>query len=164
MKNNCSGGIPRSKSIHITQAYFIPNTDLLDALSHAVQKGVDVQIIVPGKSDFWIPVFAGQACYSRLLQSGVRLHQMKGAVLHSKTIVIDRVWSMVGSSNMDPLSFLHTTEANAVILSTDFAEKMEAMFQADLSKSEEIFLRQWQQRPWRIRFMEKIARIFDYWL
>lgn len=89
---------------------------------------------------------------------------MKGAVLHSKTIVIDRVWSMVGSSNMDPLSFLHTTEANAVILSTDFAEKMEAMFQADLSKSEEIFLRQWQQRPWRIRFMEKIARIFDYWL
>lgn len=152
------------KSIHITQAYFIPNTDLLDALSHAAQKGVDVQIIVPGKSDFWIPVYAGQACYSRLLQSGVRLHQMKGAVLHSKTIVIDKVWSMVGSSNMDPLSFLHITEANAVILSTDFAKKMEDMFKEDLSKSKEIFLKQWQQRPWKNRFLEKIARIFDYWL
>jgi cardiolipin synthase A/B len=152
------------KSIYISQAYFIPNTDLLDALSHAVQKDVDVQIIVPGESDFWLPVYAGQTRYRRLLESGVRLHKMKDTVLHAKTIVIDGVWSMVGSSNMDPLSFLHLTEVNAVILSTDFAKKMEDMFKEDLSKSEEIFLKKWKQRPYYIRFMEKIARIFDYWL
>jgi cardiolipin synthase A/B len=152
------------KSIHISQAYLIPDNNMLDAFSSAVQKGVDVQIIVPGKSDFWMPIYAGQAYYSRLLQSGVRLHEMKGAVLHSKTAVIDGVWSMVGSSNIDLLSFLHNTEANAVILDTVFAQKMEAMFTEDLAKSDEIFPGQWDQRPWTNRMRETLAWIFKYWL
>jgi cardiolipin synthase A/B len=152
------------KSIHISQAYLIPDKNMLGAFSSAAQKGVDVQIIVPGKSDFWMPFYAGRAYYRRLLQSGVRLHEMKGAVLHSKTAVIDGVWSMVGSSNMDSLSFRHNTEANAVILDTDFAKKMEAMFIEDLAESEEIFSAQWDQRPWTNRIKETLARIFEYWL
>ena len=152
------------KSIYISQAYLIPDENMLDAFSSAVQKGVDVQIIVPGKSDFWMPFYAGRASYRRLLQSGVRLHEMKGAVLHSKTAVIDSVWSMVGSSNMDSLSFLHNTEANAVILDTVFAKKMEAMFIEDLAISEEIFPAQWDQRPWKNRIKETLARLFEYWL
>jgi cardiolipin synthase A/B len=152
------------KSIYISQAYLIPDENMLDAFSAAVQKGVDVQIIVPGKSDFWMPIHAGRASYRRLLQSGVRLYEMKGAVLHSKTAVIDGVWSMVGSSNMDLLSFLHNTEANAVILDTDFARKMEAMFKEDLAVSDEIFPAQWDQRPWTNRIKETLARLFKYWL
>ncbi|MGM0395300.1 MAG: cardiolipin synthase [Thermodesulfobacteriota bacterium] len=152
------------KSIYISQAYLIPDENMLDAFSSAVQKGVDVQIIVPGKTDFWMPFYAGRAYYSRLLQSGVRLHEMKSAVLHSKTAVIDSVWSMVGSSNLDSLSFLHNTEANAVILDTDFAKKMEAMFMEDLAISEEIFPAQWDQRPWKNRIKETLARFFKYWL
>jgi len=152
------------KSIYISQAYLIPDENMLDAFSSAVQKGVDVQIIVPGKSDFWMPFYAGRAYYRRLLQSGVRLHEMKGAVLHSKTAVIDSVWSMVGSSNMDSLSFRHNTEANAVILDTDFAKKMGAMFIEDLTISEEIFPAKWDQRPWTNRIKETLARLFEYWL
>jgi cardiolipin synthase A/B len=152
------------KSIYISQAYLIPDENMLDAFSAAVQRGVDVQIIVPGKSDFWMPIHAGRAYYRRLLQSGVQLHEMKGAVLHSKTVVIDGVWSMVGSSNMDLLSFLHNTEANAVILDTDFARKMEAMFKEDLAVSDEIFPAQWAQRPWTNRIKETLARLFKYWL
>jgi cardiolipin synthase A/B len=152
------------KSIYISQAYLIPDENMLDAFSSAVQKGVDVQIIVPGKTDFWMPFYAGRAYYSRLLQSGVRLHEMKGAVLHSKTAVIDSVWSMVGSSNLDSLSFRHNTEANAVILDIDFAKKMEAMFIEDLAISEEIFPAQWAQRPWKNRIKETLARLFEYWL
>ncbi len=151
-------------SIYISQAYLIPDNNMLDAFSSAVQRGVDVRIIVPGETDFWMPIYAGRAYYSRLLQSGVRLYEMKGAVLHSKTAVVDGIWSMVGSSNMDSLSFLHNTEANAVILDTVFAQKMEAMFKEDLAESEELFSTQWHQRPWTNHIMERLAWIFKYWL
>jgi cardiolipin synthase A/B len=151
-------------SIYISQAYLIPDDNMLDAFSSAVQKGVDVRIIVTGESDFWMPIYAGRAYYSRLLQSGVRLYEMKGAVLHSKTAVFDGVWAMVGSSNMDSLSFLHNTEANAVILDTAFAQKMEAMFKEDLAESDELFPAQWHQRPWTNHIIERLAWIFKYWL
>lgn len=89
---------------------------------------------------------------------------MKGAVLHLKTAVIDDISSMVGSNNMDFLSFLHNTEANAVIFDTVFAQKMEAMFKEDLAESDELFLTQWHQRPWTKHIVERLAWIFKYWL
>ncbi|MFN2359194.1 MAG: phospholipase D-like domain-containing protein [Desulfotignum sp.] len=78
--------------------------------------------------------------------------------------VIDGVWSMVGSSNMDSLSFRHNTETNAVMLDTVFAKKMEAMFIEDLAISDEIFPAQWDQRSWTNRIKETLARLFEYWL
>ena len=152
------------KSIHISQAYFIPHKDMLRALSQAVNKGVDVKIILPGASDFWMPKYGGRSLYSELLQSGVRLFHIQGGLLHAKTAVIDSVWSTVGSSNLDNRSFLHDAEANAVILDVDFADEMEQMFQDDLNQSEEIILEKWKRRGMKDRFLERLARVFRYWL
>jgi len=152
------------KTIHITQAYFVPDDEMLEALSRSAQQDVDVKIIVPGVSDFWMPIYAGRSKYSNLLKSGVKLYERRGALLHSKTAVIDGVWSTVGSSNLDSRSFLHDAEVNAIILGTDFAEKMEEMFEADLAESDEVILEEWEKRPLMNRILERVALFFKYWL
>jgi cardiolipin synthase A/B len=152
------------RSIYIAQAYFKPDGQMIEAFSRAVQKGVDVKIIVPGESDLWLPIYAGRTTYEKLLKSGVRLFEMQRAMLHAKTAVIDGVWSTVGSTNMNTRGFLHDAEANAVILDTGFAEEMEKMFNDDLAKSNEIFLEEWQNRSWFAKFKESFAGLFAYWM
>jgi cardiolipin synthase len=85
-------------------------------------------------------------------------------MLHAKTAVVDRVWSTVGSSNMDPMSFLNNDEVNAVVLSGEFADKMEAMFQDDLRESNPILMEQWKKRPVKERLKEWSGRLLGGWL
>ena len=85
-------------------------------------------------------------------------------MLHSKTAVIDGVWSTVGSTNLDWRSFLHNDEVNAVILGQEFGERMQSMFEADLAASDPITPESWMQRPVADRVMELAARIWEYWL
>lgn len=84
--------------------------------------------------------------------------------MHSKTAVIDGVWSTVGSTNLDWRSFLHNDELNAVALGRDFAQQMEVMFAQDLAESKRIDLAKWKRRPLRFRVQEWIARLGEYWL
>jgi cardiolipin synthase len=159
-----SGIVHARDAIHLTHAYFLPGEEMLQALSRAARRGVDVKIIVPGRSDFWMPFYAGRYYYTDLLEAGVRLFERQGTVLHSKTAVIDGVWTTVGSSNLDTRSFLHDAEVNAVILCLAFAEQMEAVFAEDLAKSDEILPEEWLDRPFTDRFLEWFAQIFQYWL
>lgn len=152
------------RSIHLTQAYLVLDEGMLEALSDAAQEGVDVKIIVPSFSDFWPPFYAARYNYSRLLRAGVRIFEMKGALLHSKTAVIDGVWSTVGSSNLDSRSFMHDAEINAVVLGQDFGSLMEAVFEQDLAASVEITAGEWEKRPLSDRLKERVARLFKYWL
>ena len=152
------------RSIHLTQAYLIPNGEVLNGLAQAASRGVDVKVIVPGSSDFWMPIWAGRANYEQLLKAGVRIYERGGGVLHSKTAVIDGVWSTVGSSNMDSRSFLHDAEVNVVILGREFGERMEEMFEWDLSQSEEVRLESWEKRALTDRIREWVAQRFKYWL
>ncbi len=152
------------KSILVTQAYFLPGDDILWALARSAGEGVDVKIILPSVSDFWMPLYAGRYNYSKLLKAGVGLYERRGALLHSKTAVIDGIWSTVGSSNLDTLSFLHSAEVNAVVLGLEFARKMEKLFDADLAESDEILPEQWEKRPLSDRFLEWFAHLFRYWL
>jgi len=98
--------------------------------------------------------------YSRL----VRIFERRDAVLHAKTGVIDGVWSTVGSSNMDFWSFLLNDEVNAVILSNEFAAKMEQMFDKDIDKSDQVKLNEWNQRPLYPRIRELISHLLQHWL
>jgi cardiolipin synthase len=151
-------------SVHLTNAYFVPDPQLLAALKDAVQRGVDVRIILPGKTDSW-PVFhAGRSYYAELLGAGVKIYERRDALMHSKTALIDGVWSTVGSTNLDWRSFLHNEEVNAVILGQEFGAQMQAMFETDLASSERITLEQWQQRSLGDRLKETVARIWEYWL
>ena len=152
------------KQVYLTNAYFVPDPQLLRALTEAAQRGVDVRLILPSQTDFWAVFHAGRSHYSELLQSGVRIYERRGSLLHSKTAVIDGVWSSVGSTNLDWRSFLHNDELDAVILSREFARQMLAMFERDLAASNAIDPEQWKRRPLHFRLQELGARLWEYWL
>ena len=122
-------------SIHLTTGFFVPTLDLKQALKAAAKRGVDVQVIVPGRSTSNAAVAAGRSEYEELLQSGVKLHEFQKQILHAKIAVIDGAWSAVGSSNLDWRSTVWNNEIDAIILSTEFGKNMEALFQTDLSSS-----------------------------
>ena len=152
------------RSIHLTNAYFVPDKQTVDALRDAAKRGVDVKIILPKVTDSELALYAGHYYYSDLLEAGVRIFERRFAVLHAKTGVIDGVWSTVGSSNMDFWSFLLNDEVNAVILSNEFAAKMEQMFDEDIDKSDQVKLNEWNQRPLYPRIRELISHLLQHWL
>jgi len=150
--------------IHLTNAYFVPDEQTVEALTGAARRGVDVRLILPGTSDEGVVFYAGRSYYTELLESGVKLYELRSSMLHAKTAVIDGVWSTIGSTNMDLWSFLRNDEVNAIILGRGFAQEMERMFQADLEQSEEILLTQWKKRPFRDRLREWFTRLVQHWL
>jgi cardiolipin synthase len=148
------------KQVYLTHAYFVPDPQLLQALVDAARRGADVKLILPGHSDSAAVFHAGRSHYAVLLQAGVGIYERTGAILHSKTAVIDGVWSTVGSSNLDWRSFLDNDEINAVIIGRDFAGQMQAMFANDLAASAAIDLERWERRPLSFRFKEWMARVW----
>ncbi len=151
-------------SIHLTNSYFVPDGQLIEALMAAAIRGVDVKIILPGVTDAPLIVSAQRYYYSGLLKSGVKLYEHKTSLLHAKTAVIDKVWSTVGSTNMDILSLLNNDEVNAVILNHQFADEMETMFTADLEDSRQIISSEWENRPLLPRVKEWIVYLLGRWL
>jgi cardiolipin synthase len=152
------------RRVWITQAYFAPNPEFLDALARAARRGIDVRLLVPANSDVGLLLYASRAQYAPLLEAGVRIFEYEGTVLHAKTAVVDGVWSTVGSSNLDYRSFIHNDEANAIIVGRSFAREMEAMFQDDLARSREVELAAWRERPVRERLMQALAGALKYWI
>ena len=148
--------------VHITMAYFIPDPQLLDALEAAARRGVDVKLILPERTDGWVVFNAGRSFYEDLLEAGVRVYERKARLLHAKTAEIDGVWSTVGSSNLDWRSLYSNQELNAVILGTDFAARMNAMFAHDLADSVEITPQKWHSRSIVDRLREMYARVWAY--
>jgi cardiolipin synthase len=152
------------KSVRITMAYFVPDAQTTDALKGAAARGVDVSLVLPSYTDFWAVFHAGRSHYSDLLAAGVRIYERQDALLHAKTIVVDGVWSTVGSSNLDWRSFLHNEELNAVILGRGFGDQMDTMFERDVRRSLRIEPQAWARRPLDVRMKELAARVWEYWL
>lgn len=152
------------RSIHLTAAYFVPDQQTVEALKDAARRGVDVQLVLAGVSDVWIALQAGRSYYDELLGAGIRIYERKDALLHSKTAVIDGVWSTVGSSNIDFRSFLHNDEVNAVVLGKDFAAQIEQLFAADVAASASIDSATWGKRGIGARLRESLARMWAYFL
>ena len=148
-------------SVHLTNAYFVPDPQLLAALKGAAQRRVDVTIILPSYTDNWLVLHAGRSYYKELLGAGVKIYERRDALLHSKTAIIDGVWSTIGSTNLDWRSFLYNDEVNAVILGQEFGTQMQAMFEKDLASSNSITLEQWDERPISMRLKELIAQVWQ---
>jgi cardiolipin synthase A/B len=123
-----------------------------------------VKIILPSYTDFWAVFHAARSHYEELLEAGVQIYERQERVLHSKTALVDGVWSTIGSTNMDWRSFMHNHELNAVVVGTDFGAQMQAMFERDLAASQRITLEQWHKRPLLHRVKELAARMWAYWL
>jgi cardiolipin synthase A/B len=151
-------------SVYITNAYFVPDPQLLATLESAAARGVDVRLILPSQTDSWLVFHAGRGYYEQLLRAGVKIYERRGVILHSKTALIDGVWATVGSTNLDWRSFLHNEELNAAVLGVEFGNQVKAMFDKDLAASDAITLEQWQRRPIGLRIKEVFGRIWEYWL
>lgn len=153
-----------SRRLWVTQAYFAPNAELRKLLIAAARRGVDVRLIVPGFTDSALIFHASRSSYEELLAGGVRIHEQRQALLHAKTLVADTALSMVGSANFDMRSFVHNNEVNAVIIGSDFARRMEQLFERDLTDARELQLDSWRKRPWLDKFKEFGSSLFSYWL
>jgi cardiolipin synthase len=150
--------------IDVTMAYFVPDDTLEKALMDAAKRGVTVRIILPSYSDFSGVFYAGRAHYDELLEGGVKLYELEDAFLHSKSIVVDGVWSSIGSTNFDWRSFVHNNEISVCVIGEDFAGEMSRMFAADLADSREITLATWKKRGLSERFKEWMWLPIQYWL
>jgi cardiolipin synthase A/B len=152
------------KSVDITMAYFVPDDALEQALRDAAQRGVIVRVILPSYSDFSGVFYAGRAHYDELLEAGVRLYELESAFLHSKSIVVDGVWSSIGSTNFDWRSFVHNYEISIVVIDEGFARQMNDAFARDLADSREITAAAWKKRGFKERFKELMWLPIEYWL
>jgi cardiolipin synthase len=150
--------------VYLTNAYFVPDPQLLQALMDAARRGVDVKLVLPARTDSWLVFHAGRSRFEDLLEAGVKIYARRDAMLHAKTAVVDGVWSTVGSSNLDWRSFLHNEEVMAIVVGQEFGAQMQAMFEVDVAASEAITLEGWRQRPMGDRVREAVAQVWRYWL
>jgi cardiolipin synthase len=150
--------------VWLTFGYFVPDPRTKQALVEAARRGVDVQLVLPGFSDFWAPVYAGRSHYQELLEAGVRLYEWHDALMHAKSAVIDGEWSSVGSTNLDWRSFVHNYEADLIVRDAGFAGELERRFRRDVAASVPVERGAWARRPAREKFKEWLARQWEYLL
>jgi len=144
--------------IWLTTAYFVPTSEELDTLKDAAERGVDVRLMLPANSDAGQAMAVARSHYTSLLESGVRIFEIDGVILHSKTVTIDGVWSAIGSSNFDHRSVLFNDEVDAIVLGTDTARDLEERFEEDQKVAKEINLEIWRERPLTDRIGDFIQR------
>src|ERR1041385_3163728 len=134
------------KSILITNPYFMPDSVMTEALVKAASRGVRVVVLLPGEADSQLTYTASRSHYGRFLLGGVEVYEYKGALLHAKTIVVDGVWSTIGSTNFDNRSFALNQEINLTVYNSSIAQRLEQIFQEDLKCSQRITYEQWRSR------------------
>lgn len=153
--------VSAKRSIYISNAYFVPDSDTRRALETAVRRGVDVRVIVPGEqTDVPIVRHASRWHYEMLLRRGIRIFEYEPTMMHSKTMVVDGIWTTIGSSNFDDRSFRLNDEVNVNVYDEGIAGEMEKMFLEDLAKSHEVTQAKWFRRPMFDRLKENFADLF----
>lgn len=143
------------QSILLTTAYFIPERRILKSLKKAAQRGVEIKLLLPGKTDVISAMYAGRAYYQRLLRAGIHIYIYKAGVLHAKTAVFDGSWSIIGSTNLDYQSFIRNEESNIGILDHIFGAIMMETFNTDVAASSKIVLEEWERRPVYQKILER---------
>ncbi|MDB5915763.1 MAG: Major cardiolipin synthase ClsA [Ramlibacter sp.] len=136
------------KRIWIQNPYFIPQPAAIDAFGEAVERGVDVRVLMPSTSGSDNPMVqhAGHRNFEKLLRCGVRLFEYPHTLLHQKVMTVDGIWSAIGSSNFDDRSFETNDELTLGILDAGFAAQLDAIFERYVARAEEVELATWHRR------------------
>ncbi|HEY4304038.1 MAG TPA: phospholipase D-like domain-containing protein [Gemmatimonadaceae bacterium] len=146
------------RTLYITNSYFVPDDDFRHLLERARRRGVDVRILTVGaKTDVKTTWYAGRHHYEELLGHGIRVFEYQPAMLHSKTIVADGVFSAVGSMNFDNRSMAFNNESQLIVIDSTFGRQMDSTFMDDLRFSQEIKLDEFQKRSILSRLIETVA-------
>jgi cardiolipin synthase len=149
------------KNIWMTAAYFAPTHREKEDLMHAARRGVDVRLLLPSHSDSSPALHVQHSHYEALLHSGVKIYERDDGILHSKTMVVDGVWSITGSSNFDYRSVLFNDEVDAVVLGKDTGEQLSTLFLDDLRNAKAIDLQTWRQRSTLTKLREQFWRLWE---
>jgi len=148
------------RKIYLTTAYFTPSRRMLQILEDAVSRGVEVKLLLPGKSDVTAALYAARAYFTRLIRAGIVIYTYSGEILHAKTAVFDGVWSVIGSANLDFQSLRRNDEGNVGIRDEGFGGQMCDAFYEDLKNSEKVDLGKWLARPLCEKIKERFYAIF----
>lgn len=145
--------------IHVATPYLMPPLEIIYALKTAALSNVDVRILMPEKSDSVIPHWSSFSYIEELLEAGVRVFFYQNGFIHSKYIIVDEVFSTVGTTNLDFRSLETNFEVNAFIYDENFTSELEMQFKTDLKNSREIKLDEWKQRKWHFKLRESVAHL-----
>ena len=137
------------QSLFITNAYFAPDKNFVALLADAASRGVDVQLLVGGpKTDVRVARLAAHGRYDKLLAAGVRIYEYEPTTLHSKTFVVDGIWSTVGTMNFDNRSLALNDEVTLMVLDKAFGAQMQAIFRDDIAHAIAVDPAAFARRPW----------------
>lgn len=147
------------EKIYITTPYLMPPPSIVSALETAALSNIDVRIIIPEKSDAITPKWCSFSFIEKLLEAGIKVYFYQQGFTHSKFMIVDDVFSTIGTANLDFRSLETNFEVNAFIYDEKFTQKLEKHFLFDLKNSREIKLNEWKKRPWHFKVRESLAHI-----
>jgi len=151
------------RSIHITTPYFLPDQSMKEELLRAMrERGVAVTLLLPGKrSDHLLTRSSSRMAYGALLKHGAVIYEYQPAMIHAKILLIDGLWSVVGSTNFDNRSFGLNDEVNLAVRDSGLVERLESDFCRDLANSERVTYESWRNRPVIQRAPELLGWVFE---
>ncbi len=145
-----------SRNVWMTQAYFLPDQDFVDALKDAARRGVDVRLLLPLKSNHIVADWISRGYFSQLLDAGVRILRFRDAMVHAKTATVDGTWCTVGTANIDRLSLSGNYEVNVEVIDEAFARDLEEVFLVDQDNCLELTSGEWEARDLHRKFTEAV--------
>ncbi len=151
-----------TRSVRIATPYFLPDKAFRRALIRTARRGVEISVVVPGRhtDQRWVRL-ASRRMFGQLLESGVRIFEYKPGMTHVKMLVVDNLWSAIGTTNLDNRSFEHNDEANLAVRNEGVAHRLVKDFDADIVRSEEIRLTSWKRRPIWEKLLGSVAWILE---
>lgn len=151
-----------TRSVRIATPYFLPDKAFRRALVRTAARGVAISVVVPGRhtDQRWVRL-ASRRMYGQLLEGGVHIFEFEPGMTHVKTLIVDDLWSAIGTTNLDNRSFEHNDEAILAIRDPAIAQRLVKDFEADTAKSREILLTTWQRRPRWEKLVGVVAWILE---
>jgi cardiolipin synthase len=148
------------RSVLVAAAYFVPDRKMVAALREAAERGVEVCLLLNGRSDHPLLEHATRAFYEKLLSAGIRIFEWQRGVLHAKTAVVDGVWGTLGSFNLERLSMRFNHEANVVFSDRRLGRELEDSFRGDCGSCREVDLMEFRRRPLWQKLLERFLYVF----
>lgn len=145
-----------SERIYLTMGYFLPDREILDALTEASRRGVDVRVLLPERSNHVVADWLARGSFTQMLEADITILLYRSAMVHAKTATIDGQWTTIGSANIDSLSFTGNYEVNMEIFDPALAATMEQIFAVDSESCRVLTLQEWEGRPVAARLSESI--------
>lgn len=148
----------------IANAYFVPGARLVRQLARTAKRGVDLRLLLPGRTDSPFVQAAGRHTHGALLKAGVRILECPERMLHAKAAVVDGHWALVGSANLDPRSFRHNLELNVALNHPAILGRLQELFEEEAGRGRPVLLEAWERRPWLEQGWQGLAYACRWWL